>query len=178
MAERGGSSKMSFDSCLPVILKFEGGYSCDPSDRGGATCHGITQKAYDSFRWPLPSAPVRGISDDDVADIYRLEYWDKVQGNSLPSPVDLVVFDSAVNVGVKRASRWLQAAVKVSPDGVIGKQTLMAVQSLDPVQVAEAVLDMRQDFYNDFVEFDPSQSRFLRGWLNRVADLRKGLRNG
>jgi len=171
---------MTFEDCLRFVLKWEGGFSDDPSDHGGATNRGITQKEYDAWRKDsgLSARSVKEISDDEVAAIYRNSYWTAVGCSYLASPLNLVAFDSAVNTGVRQASKWLQRSVKVTPDGVVGKVTLSAIQQFDPVQVAEAVLDQRQDFYNDIVERDPTQGKWLNGWLNRVTALRKEIRNG
>lgn len=171
---------MSFDTALAFVLKQEGGYVCDPLDRGGATCKGITQKVYDAWRTKhgLPAQSVRDISDDEVADIYRAQYWSPVGGDFFDDVLSLVLFDSAVNCGAGRAARWLQAAVHVTQDGAVGKQTIAAVHSLDEQQIAESIIDTRHDYYNTIVEHDPTQARFLNGWINRLADLKKEIRNG
>ena len=60
---------MRFDSCLPLILVFEGGYTNDPTDRGGATNKGITQKTYDDWcrRHSRQPQDVKNITDAEVS---------------------------------------------------------------------------------------------------------------
>ena len=53
--------------------------------------------------------------------------WDRVDGDRLPDSIALLVFDAAVNNGTGRAVRWLQQAVLVAQDGVIGPRTLQAI---------------------------------------------------
>lgn len=171
---------MSFEAALAFTLGWEGGYANDPQDKGGPTNHGITQATYDTWQKAHGLVPqgVKAISKEEVAAIYREGYWDAAGCNGLDDLVALVVFDAAVNHGVKRSSRWLQKCVMVTQDGVVGPQTLKAANNVEPVALATALLDLRQDFYNDIVENSPSQGKFLNGWLNRVAALRKEIRHG
>lgn len=95
----------NFENCLPIILRFEGGRSNDPADPGGRTNKGITQRTYDAYRGAKgePHADVYSIADAEVADCYRKNYWDAVNGDSLRPGEDLVVFDFAVNSGPAHA---------------------------------------------------------------------------
>lgn len=162
-----------FDECLRFVLKWEGGYSDHPSDRGGKTNQGITQGVYDDWRVGrgLARQPVVGLSKDERDAIYRERYWNAVRGDDLPEPVDMVMFDSAVNVGPRQAIRWLQRAVGAKDDGVLGPITLGAVKMSDPSHVAQAIIDQRGDFYDYLAERDPRQAVFLAGWNNRIRNL-------
>lgn len=171
-----------FETCLNFVMGWEGGYGNDSADRGGPTNRGITRATYDAYRISrgLGRSPVVGISGDEVLDIYRTRYWRPVCGDSLPKRVDLVVFDAAVNCGVKRASIWLQRAVGADEDGQIGKYTLAAVDGDNRAGLLDVVIadmiDQRHDFYEALAERDPSQQKFLKGWLNRLAALAKEVR--
>lgn len=167
--------KENFADALAFVLKWEGGYSDHKADRGGKTNCGITQATYDDWRIcaGLGRNPVVGISGVEVEQIYRQKYWEAVRGDALPAPVDRVMLDSAVNVGPRQAIKWLQRAVGVSADGVLGKITLGALNLSDPVHVANAILDQRNDFYEFLVERDPAQAVFLAGWLNRTRNLQE-----
>lgn len=166
-----------FDQCLKFILEVEGGYCNDPSDRGGATNCGITQAVYDDYRVHAGRnrQPVVGISPDEVADIYRMRYWQAVRGDQLPSLVDLVVFDAAVNHGPRQAILFLQRAVGADADGQIGPKTIAAVQQdvRQGIDVAAAIIAERRDFYAMLVERKPDQRKFLKGWNNRLDRLAK-----
>jgi lysozyme family protein len=163
-----------FDACLAVVLRFEGGYSDRAADRGGPTACGITWRTYDAWRTrhALPTRPVRLITPEEVRAIYDEDYWRPVRGADLAEPLDLVMFDGAVNAGVVQAGRWLQRAVGVHVDGVIGPVTLAAVQARDAAELAGLVLDQRAAFYRGLAERDPTQGENLRGWLRRVDELR------
>ena len=135
-----------FDECLKFILQREGGFVDDPSDRGGATNMGITEATDDAWdkAHGIAEHPVRTISHEEVADIYRSEYWDKCRCNDLPPRFDLLVFDSAVQHGVSRAVKWMQLITGSKTDGQCGEKTLYAVHEfvLDR-RVPELTLDVR-----------------------------------
>ena len=166
-----------FDQCLKFVLEREGGYVCNSSDRGGATNHGVTQSVYDDYRVRAGRnrQPVIGIDAAEIADIYRLRYWKAVHADKLPRPVDLAVFDAAVNHGPRQAILFLQRAVGADDDGVIGPQTIAAVQADDKAglsaSVASAIVVMRREFYQKLVARDVTQKKFLKGWNNRLDHL-------
>jgi lysozyme family protein len=53
-------------------------------------------------------------------------------------------------------------------DGAVGKQTLDAVGAGTPAKLIDEIAASRMKFYDDIVARDPSQTRFLDGWKNRV----------
>lgn len=166
-----------FDYCLRVILGHEGGVSNHKADRGGLTAYGVTQKTYDDFcrLTGREKKPVSEISMSEVEAIYG-GYWKDAQCSYMPEPLDLIMFDVAVNSGAGRAIKTLQQALGVDADGVCGKQTVSALHEEVAVggiqQLCSEYLDIREDFYNRLVERDESQAVFLKGWLNRVDHLR------
>jgi len=164
-----------FDDCLAFTLDEEGGYSNNELDHGGATNFGVTQLVYDTYRrrHDSPQQPVTFITRDEAAQLYQEDYWTPIHGDALGAPVDLCVFDLAVNSGVGRAIQLLQAAVDVDVDGGLGPVTLAAVSAQPPLTVAAAVCAQREAFMRGIVERNPSQAIFLHGWLNRVNALRK-----
>ena len=163
--------------CLNYILKWEGGYVNDPKDRGGATNKGITQKTYNAYlnKLQLPLQSVEYITDIEVEEIYIEDYWNKCHCFDILNPLDLIVFDSAVQHGVSRASKWLQNCVGVTPDGVIGEKTLYALHGkvLDKrlADVIDNYINGRISFYAQIIANDPSQKRFAKGWKNRMDAL-------
>ena len=112
----------------------------------------------------LPTQSVRNISDAAVAAIYKQQYWDAISGDDLPSGIDFAVFDYAVNSGVSRAAKTLQAVVGVTQDGQIGPQTIQAAKSY----VAMAVTNKRLAFMQSLSIW----STFGKGWAARIADVK------
>lgn len=162
-----------FARALPRVLVHEGGYANDPHDPGGATNRGVTHRVYDAFRKRKGLEPrdVRQITAEEIAQIYRFQYWDVVRGDELPAGVDYVVFDGAVNSGPSQSVKWLQRALgNVVVDGVCGQATLRAAQEHpEPLRLIEAICNRRMDFLRALRTWE----RFGKGWTRRVDDVRK-----
>jgi lysozyme family protein len=158
--------KENYAKCLAQVLKYEGGYVDHPRDPGGPTNKGITQAVYDAWQKSqnLPTQSVRNISDATVAAIYKQQYWDRISGDDLPAGVDFAVFDYAVNSGVSRAAKTLQAVVGVTQDGVIGPATIQATKTY----VAMSVTNKRLAFMQSLSIW----STFGKGWSARIADVK------
>ena len=164
-----------FSECLIHILANEGGFSDDPVDHGGRTNHGITQAEYNIWREEhnFPDADVKLIPSNEVQAFYQEKFWIPSNAGHCPAPLDLLLFDCSVNSGIGVGVRTLQRAVGADPDGVFGQRTLSLVNSVDLDVACKNFLDQRCDFYNAIVARHPDQSRFIKGWLNRVAKLQK-----
>lgn len=164
-----------FKQALPFVLRMEGGYVDDPDDRGGATNFGITQATYDAWRESVDQdrRPVRQITRGEVEMIYHARYWRAAKCDALPWPLSAAHFDAAVNHGVERAGKLLQEALGVTVDGIIGPQTLGAVESSDVARVLRDLLWIRLDFY--YRISTGTQIKFLRGWLRRMIHLRESI---
>lgn len=148
--------------CGPTI---EGGYVDDPNDRGGPTNHGITQATLADWRGhPVSAADVEALSQEEATEIYQASYWKPICGDELPSGVDLIVFDSAVNQGPGTAAKLLQETVGVSADGHIGPQTLAAVSARDSVDTVNGMSAARLARYKQ----SPDWPTFHNGWTNRL----------
>ena len=80
-------AKANFERLTDWVLAHEGGYVNHPDDPGGATNYGVIQRTYDAYRRRKRLSPqsVRAITMDEVRDIYRDQYWDKVWGDHLPA---------------------------------------------------------------------------------------------
>ena len=110
---------------------------------------------------------MKALTVEDVKPLYKKNYWDRVRGDDLPTGVDYSVFDIAVNSGVSRAIKFLQAACGVTQDGAIGPATLAAVAQQNPRELATAVCEKRLAFLQSL----PTWNTFGRGWNKRVADV-------
>jgi lysozyme family protein len=165
----------AFEAALPFILRWEGGFVDHPNDPGGRTNKGVTQKVYDDWRrrQGLPQRDVKLIEHDEVLAIYEAGYWIPPRCDLLEHKLDLVQFDTAVNMGVRRAVRFLQQAVGCGVDGDFGPGTERAVASCDPGNTIVKYCDAREAFYRQIVQNKPSQAVFLKGWMNRLNSLRK-----
>lgn len=158
-----------YDECLPRILKHEGGYVNHPRDPGGATNKGVIQRTYDSYNRRQGRKPknVRNITDAEVAAIYEQQYWQPT-GARLPSGLDYVAFDAGVNSGPRQGNKWLQRALKVSADGVIGAQTVKAAREHpSPTDVVKNACARRMSFLRGLRHW----GTFGKGWTRRVTEV-------
>ena len=158
----------NFDKSLAAVLVHEGGYVFNPKDPGGETNLGCTKAVWEEHcGHPVDTKTMKALTPADVGPLYKNKYWDKVKGDDLPSGVDYVVFDAAINSGAGRATKWLQACVGVEPDGGIGPKTLAAVQAFNPEQLIKDYSKRRLSFLSDLSTWET----FGRGWAKRVAEV-------
>ena len=165
----------AFAAALPFVLRWEGGYVNHPNDPGGATNKGVTQKVYDRWRQGqgLPARDVRQLEDAEMAAIYETGYWTPPRCDLLRRQLDLLQFDTAVNMGPKRAVTFLQQSLGCVADGAFGSTTKAAVEQCDLGSVVTRYCDTREAFYRQRVAQRPDQGVFLKGWLNRLNALRQ-----
>lgn len=148
---------IDFKEALKFVLKWEGeSFTDDPDDFGGATKYGIIQRVYNPYRDEkgLPRQSVKFISMSEVEEIYNEKFWIAAGCNALASPLNIVVFDCAVNMGVSRARGFLAESKK------------------DPV----VFNNLRESKYHEFAKVK-NQKKFLQGWMNRLNDLRAFIKN-
>ena len=159
--------KENFDKCLAMLLEHEGGYVNSKHDRGGMTNLGVTKRVYDEWIGrESTEQEMRDLTPDDVAPIYKKNYWDRVKGDQLPSGVDWCAFDWAVNSGSGRPAKAIQRAVGATQDGAIGNQTLALIAEKDPKFIIDYVYTVRQAFYESLDDY----KHFGRGWSRRNTE--------
>lgn len=159
-----------FKRSLRFVLEREGGYVNHPDDPGGHTNRGITLATYTDWRrkrgLPAPTVnDLRAIDDQTVEDIYRDGYWEAVRADELPEPVAFLVFDMAVNAGPSRAIKLLQEALGVTADGIIGPQTMAAVEGADVDELVQEYSVRRLLYYAT----RPHMPTFGTGWFRRAV---------
>jgi lysozyme family protein len=166
--------KDNFHAAVEHVIKSEGGYVNDPHDHGGETNLGVTKAAWAQYIGrAVQDGEMKALTKDAVEPFYKKGYWDKCRCDELPTGLDYAVFDFAVNAGPGRAAKFLQQAVGVAADGAIGPGTMAAVAEADPTKALIAFGDAKETFYKGLVERDPTQARFIKGWLARVSSVEK-----
>ena len=156
--------KKNFDKCLEMLLHHEGGYVNHPSDPGGMTNLGVTKRVYDEWIGrESTEQEMRDLKPEDVAPIYRKNYWSRLRLDDVGSGIDWALMDFCVNSGPSRPAKALQRAVGAVADGAIGPKTLQLVAEKDPKFVIDYIYTVRQAFYESLRTFDT----FGRGWTRR-----------
>jgi lysozyme family protein len=173
----------TFDDALSRVLRLEGGYVNDRTDRGGETRFGITRAVAQAHGY---AGAMADLPLDTARAIYRAAYWDALGLDALAAwhgPLALHLFDMAVNLGTGTAARFLQRALNLMNrnqslftdlpvDGAPGAQTLAALQRLaaaDKPLLLRLVQAYQARRYLEIIEHDPRQERFTRGWIARLT---------
>ena len=149
-----------FDDAFTELMGNEGGYSNNPADPGGETMWGITKcvanlHGYTGAMQDLPQSTAKTIA--------KAVYWDPYLCDQFDPRVAFQVFDTAYNGG--EPVKWLQEAVGVTPDGIIGARTIAAVRSTDPLKTIMR-FDAQRILYLTSLKTWPT---FGKGWMNRIA---------
>lgn len=159
----------NFDSCLGLVLGYEGGFVNNPKDPGGMTNLGVTRHVWEGWiGHPVTDRDMRCLMPSDVRPLYMAKYWDMNKCGDLPNGIDLVVFDTSVNSGVTRAARILQQVLQLDDDGIIGPKTLHGASTVDAKGIIEAYCDTRIAFLKSLGTW----RYFGNGWSARVEKLR------
>ena len=145
-----------FKPAVDRVLRMEGGYVNDPADPGGETKYGVSKRAY-------PAVDIAALTEDGARAIYKKDYWDACRCDSLPAPLDWLVFDAAVNQGVQAAGKMLQGAVGVAVDGKIGPATVAAAKHAD-AEAPARFMTLRAMRYAS----SPGWIRYGAGWMKRL----------
>lgn len=152
-----------FNEAFNRLIAHEGGYSNHPSDPGGETMYGITKRVAMSHGY---TGNMRDLTREQAKAIYRTAYWGRARADEYDFAIGFQLFDAAVNHGIGNAVRFLQRAVGVADDGIVGPVTLRAIRAMSVGDVVMRFNAERLDFYARLTTF----TSFGRGWTRRVAD--------
>ncbi len=162
----------NYQTCLEMILHHEGGYVNHPKDPGGETNFGVTKRVYEEWTMSqdLITKDMKDLTVEDVAPIYRKNYWDRIKADDIPAGLDLCVFDFGVNAGTGRSAKFLQTMIGTVADGGIGPNTLRALALYVESEGIEGAIknfqSERQSYYESLSTFET----FGRGWTRRVDE--------
>jgi lysozyme family protein len=162
--------KGQFEVCMGYVFASEGGFVNHPRDPGGATNMGITRATLEAWlKRPVTVDEVKRLTRAEASRIYRSQYWDTIRGDELPPGVDYAVFDISVNSGPGRAARFLQQALRVEADGVVGSKTIAAAAAVSDVKLASDICKLRLNWLSTLSTWRV----FGRGWRSRVIAVEK-----
>lgn len=158
---------MNFDEAFDRLISHEGGYVNHPDDPGGETKFGISKRSY-------PSVDIAALTRDQARDIYRRDFWDRIQGDDLHDGVAFQTFDFAVNSGIETAVRHLQRSLGVADDGIWGPVSAAAARATSETDQIMRLNAERLDFMRKLRAWES----FGRGWAGRIAEnLRYGAKD-
>jgi lysozyme family protein len=171
----------NFTQSFKLLLQSEGDYVNDPQDPGGETYKGIARKMNPKWEgWKTIDAQKKKKNfpknlsalkelDAAIEAFYKTNYWDKVKGDDIQEQeIAHSIFDFAVNAGISTSSKLAQAVVKAKADGVIGKNTLKAINAAEPEKFLSMFTVAKISRYISIIEKTPTSKKFLYGWIRRA----------
>lgn len=183
---------MEFKQAYDIVMKHEGGYVNDKTDRGGETYKGVARKFHGTWTgWKIiddmktksgfpKSLDSNTTLQSYVRSFYKEKFWDSNKiGYINNSSIQLELFDTGVNMGTSRAAKFFQEALNlcnrnqqdypdIKVDGDIGRGTLSAYNRSRPASVFKTMNLLQGELYMNIIRRSPSQEKFFNGWLNRV----------
>ena len=159
----------NFALSLEYVLKNEGGYVNDPRDPGGETMMGVTKAAWSTWlKRHIDDGEMAKLTVADITPFFKALYWDKSYCNQLPTGIDYMAFDASVNMGVGQSIRLLQKSLGCVPDGVIGSNTMKAINDADVSDMIDRYTALKEQFYRSLALFNT----YGKGWLSRVDQVK------
>lgn len=179
----------AFDAAFDHVLGVEGGFVDDPSDSGGATRYGVTERVARASGY---TGDMRELPIETARAIAKKQYWDILSLDAIASlshRVALELFDTGYNMGVSVAGRFLQRALNVlndggtrwpdlEVDGVVGPMTVHAFARLIQLRkdrgeraMLNALNAQQAVRYMEIAEARPKDEKFVFGWLDKRVSL-------
>lgn len=169
-------SDTAFARAFEILVGHEGAFCNERDDPGNWTGNAVGSGEQRGTKFGIsagsyPTLDIAALTLDAAQQIYRRDYWDRVQADALPPPLALLVFDAAVNNGVGRGVIWLQRAVGAAPDGALGPSTLAAVSAYAAQHGGAALCAEFQAQRLAFMAALPTWPIFGLGWARRLCEL-------
>lgn len=133
---------------------------------------------------------IRALSRGDAVYLYHRCFWLRLDADRFAFPLGEAMFDQAVNGGLVASRKLLQRAINacyrrdppnglppLAEDGMIGPATRCACEAVlqhGALGMQALLAEYRaaaRARYRAIAASDPSQSRFLKGWLRRADRL-------
>nr|WP_321411487.1 glycosyl hydrolase 108 family protein [uncultured Carboxylicivirga sp.] len=179
--------KKTFDELFDAVIHHEGYYANVTGDKGGETYMGIARNLHPEWEgWAVIDvykSEVGKIKHNTkieitgltflVKEFYRHTFYHTYRIESINNgALQEIIFDWCVNSGYwgssgvqKVLNRFFDCDLKM--DGIIGNQTIAAINSCDPEQLFNAIKAARIHYYHVITRKDEN-AKFLEGWLRRI----------
>ncbi|MBN1281871.1 MAG: hypothetical protein JW985_02780 [Alphaproteobacteria bacterium] len=158
------NSDPAFEKALNTVFRAEGGYVDDPFDSGGETKYGVSKNNN-------PDIDVKNITRSDAENIAYQRYYKKYGIDRLPDGIRGDVFQVGWACGPGVAIKQLQSVLGVPKTGIIDDATINASQNYSS-DLRGQYLTKHRNYLIGITERNPTQRRFLNGWMNRVELIR------
>ncbi len=164
-----------FENFAGKLLRLEGGYVNHPLDRGGPTKYGVILSVWQEHGHDkdgdgdIDEEDIKKLSESDAKYIAKKIFWDYFLADLIlnQSLAEFIV-DWGYNSGRKTVAKIVQRLAKVTVDGIVGPQTVTAINCADQELLFNALKIERKVFLNNIIKRRPDQIVFYDGWMNRV----------
>lgn len=174
------------------VKPIEGGYAFVAGDKGGETYAGIARNYWPSWGgWPTIDAKKKlgAIKNntkfpelDALTTQFYQDMWNKNRfGEFNDQKIADIVFDWFVNSGsnafnTKGVETYgldeilvKKFGKNVPVDSKNDTATIQAANSVDSTKLFQEIVNARDAFYRYLVTSNPTQAKFLEGWLKRLS---------
>lgn len=171
----------NFENAFQLMIAHEGGYGNDPDDPGGETYKGVARKIFSKWDGWVKIDLLKRQSgfpanldrdpelQQSVEDFYRVNFWDKMNADQIENQeVASSIFDFGVNGGVGTSAALAQLVVGVKSDGVIGPDSLSAINAFDPDHFLASFTVAKIARYVNIVKKRPTSRKYFYGWVIRA----------
>ncbi|MFW5563361.1 MAG: glycoside hydrolase family 108 protein [Prevotella sp.] len=159
------------------ILSWEGGFVNDPQDRGGATNKGVTIATWKAQGYDkdgdgdIDVQDLKLITNADAINVMKKNYWNRWQADKIVSqPIANILVDWVWGSGAW-GIKIPQQMLGCKADGVVGAKTLAALNKQNPAVFFNNLKTRRTQYLNNLCSKNPSQKKFLIGWLRRLNSI-------
>ena len=157
---------------ISFIKKWEGGYAEIPGDKGGATNSGITLSTFQFYYGKTKTKlDLKKMTQSQWQYIFEKGFWNKIQCDKINDDSVKMIFCDWYWASGNYAVKHVQKLAGVTDDGVVGPKTLEAINKINGKEMFTKIKNDRVSFVNSIVEKNPSQKKFLKGWLNRINSI-------
>ena len=154
---------------IPIIKRWEGGYSDNPNDRGGATNSGVTLAVYQSvYGKNKTKNDLKKMTNDQWDYIFTKLYWNKWKADEIKNQSIANILVDWIWMSGYGTIKKIQSLFGLTSDGIVGNKTISYINSHDQEEVFNKIWNRRKQFYESLVKNNPSQKVFLKGWMNRL----------
>lgn len=161
----------NFDKYAPKLKKWEGSaFVNDADDAGGPTNSGVTLDTLRMHYGPTKTVnDLRAMTQQQWTAIMKGNFWDKCWGDMIKNQSVAEIFvDWCINSGIGMIKK-VQGIVGTKADGVLGPQTLAAINKYDQRRLHFAIKSARAAYYEDCVKNRSANLKFYDGWMNRLC---------
>lgn len=157
---------------MDFFKKWEGGYVWDKDDAGGPTNIGITLTTFRKYYGQDKTIEdLKNMSDEQWEYIFRKGFWDKAKCDQIEDDdIAMLVCNMCWGSGSVTAIKKIQKCLGCTADGVVGPQTLAALNKQRHRYVFNKLWNMRYEWFHQIAEIG-NNKKYLKGWLNRLDDL-------